>query len=98
MSLSNITDDNTKKIEAEVIDVDNEDATMKPLAAKKIKTKISASAHIEKHHDPLTTQSRPYRFGVPGGPIFEREGKIKRLVVSGYSEKIKKYWRDRKSR
>ena len=89
MSLSKFKEETKKKGEAEVIDVDNEVEIMKPPATKKSKLKISPSAHIKKHFDPLTTKPTPYRFGVPGGPIFEREGRIKRLVTLGDPEKMK---------
>ena len=32
------------------------------------------------HHDYLRTIRNPYRFGIPGGPIFERCGNVTKLV------------------
>ena len=37
--------------------------------------------HKKQHHDPNTTIKKPYKFGIPGGPIFERRGKVTKLIV-----------------
>ena len=97
MSLSKSKEETSKKTEAEVIDVDNDTEITKPPATKRTKLKISPSAHIKKHFDPLTTKPTPYRFGVPGGPIFEREGRIKRLITAGDPEKMKSYLKNKKN-
>ena len=38
------------------------------------------SNHKKMHHDPLRTVEKPYRFGIPGGAIFERCGSVTKLV------------------
>ena len=95
MSLPKSKEEIKKNLKTGVIDVGNEVKIMKPPATKKSKLKISPSAHIKKHFDPLTTKPTPYRFRRPGGPIFEREGRIKRLVTPGDPEKMKQYLRDK---
>ena len=55
MSLPTCKEETKKKPEVEVIDVDKKVEIMKPPATKKSKLKISPSAHIKKHFDPLIT-------------------------------------------
>ena len=38
--------------------------------------KPKLSNHKKMHHDPLRTVEKPYRFGIPGGAIFERCGSV----------------------
>ena len=96
MSLPKSKEEIKKNLKTGVIDVGNEVKIMKPPATKKSKLKISPSAHIKKHFDPLTTKPTPYRFRRPGGPIFEREGRIKRLVTPGDPENMKQCLRAKK--
>ena len=42
--------------------------------------KPKLSKHKKMHHDPLRTVQKPYRFGIPGGAIFERCGNVTKLV------------------
>jgi hypothetical protein len=42
--------------------------------------KPKLSKHKKMHHDPLRTVQKPYRFGIPGGAIFERCGSVTKLV------------------
>ena len=42
--------------------------------------KPKLSKHQKMHHDPLRTVQKPYRFGIPGGAIFERCGNVTKLI------------------
>ena len=55
----------------------NKDTYSKNKKANKPNLKL---VYEKKHRDPKTTISKPYKFVIPGDPIFKRKGKITNLV------------------
>ena len=44
------------------------------------KAKSVKKYHEKKHHDPKNTSELPYKFGIPGGAIFQRKGNVTKLI------------------
>ena len=48
------------------------------------KAKSLKKYHEKKHHDPNNSSKIPYKFGIPGGAIFQRKGNVTKLIEIGH--------------
>ena len=59
---------------------DSDDETKGDHNIEQNKTISTKKHHEKKHHDPKNAKQVAYKFGIPGGAIFQRKGNVTKLI------------------
>ena len=59
---------------------DSDDKTKGDHNSEHNKARSTKKYHEKKHHDPKNTKEVAYKFGIPGGAIFQRKGNVTKLI------------------